>query len=263
MHARIMVAMLLASAGQAWALVSFKSGSITGAGFPEPLVLAPGTVTTNGGSGGGQTGGGLVGSATIQAQNTAGANGAFSVSITGTATHGNDQFGFTGAYTDTEIVLNLTQPMNFTVSNTSTIGVTSINPIVFRSISGSIGGSVTSSGTLAAGDYGIKAVVVAGNQTDFGFFVSGFPGFTGLASGYYASAATNWTMSLTPQSTPCYANCDGNTSPPLLTAGDFVCFLGKFRAGNAYANCDGSTSAPVLGAADFVCYLNKFRAGCP
>ena len=30
-----------------------------------------------------------------------------------------------------------------------------------------------------------------------------------------------------------------------------------------YANCDGSTGAPLLSAADFVCFLAKFRAGCP
>ncbi len=61
----------------------------------------------------------------------------------------------------------------------------------------------------------------------------------------------------------CYPNCDGSTGAPLLGAGDFVCFLSKFRAGDAYANCDGSTVAPTLGAADFVCFLSKFRAGCP
>ncbi len=64
-------------------------------------------------------------------------------------------------------------------------------------------------------------------------------------------------------SATCYANCDGSTNNPLLGASDFVCFLNKFRNGEAYANCDGSTAAPVLSAGDFVCFLNKFRAGCP
>ncbi len=64
-------------------------------------------------------------------------------------------------------------------------------------------------------------------------------------------------------STPCYANCDGNTTAPLLSASDFTCFLTKFRAGDAYANCDGNTTAPLLSASDFTCFLNKFRAGCP
>jgi hypothetical protein len=61
----------------------------------------------------------------------------------------------------------------------------------------------------------------------------------------------------------CYANCDGNTSPPLLSAADFTCFITRFRAGDPYANCDGNTSAPLLSAADFTCFLNSFRAGCP
>ncbi len=63
--------------------------------------------------------------------------------------------------------------------------------------------------------------------------------------------------------TTCYANCEGNQTAPALSAGDFVCFLARFRAGDSYANCDGSTSAPTLAAADFVCFLNAFRAGCP
>jgi hypothetical protein len=61
----------------------------------------------------------------------------------------------------------------------------------------------------------------------------------------------------------CYANCDGSTVQPVLSAADFVCFLNKFRASDPYANCDGSTGSPALSASDFVCFLNKFRAGCP
>ncbi|MBL9031921.1 MAG: hypothetical protein JNM80_09465 [Phycisphaerae bacterium] len=62
---------------------------------------------------------------------------------------------------------------------------------------------------------------------------------------------------------PCYANCDGSTTTPLLNINDFVCFLNTFAAADPYANCDGSTIAPVLNANDFVCYLNRFGAGCP
>lgn len=60
----------------------------------------------------------------------------------------------------------------------------------------------------------------------------------------------------------CYANCDGSTSTPLLTANDFQCFLNEFAAQSAYANCDGSTVAPLLTANDFQCFLNKYAAGC-
>jgi len=61
----------------------------------------------------------------------------------------------------------------------------------------------------------------------------------------------------------CYGNCDSSTIPPVLNAGDFSCFLARFRAGDNYANCDGSTAPPLLNAADFTCFLAKFRAGCP
>jgi murein tripeptide amidase MpaA len=66
-----------------------------------------------------------------------------------------------------------------------------------------------------------------------------------------------------PVTAPCYANCDGSTDSPVLTASDFTCFLAKFRAGDPTANCDGSTTTPELTANDFTCFLNAFRAGCP
>lgn len=68
--------------------------------------------------------------------------------------------------------------------------------------------------------------------------------------------------SFTVQGTSCYANCDGSSATPLLTANDFQCFLNRFASGETYANCDGSTGTPVLTANDFQCFLNKFAAGC-
>jgi hypothetical protein len=66
----------------------------------------------------------------------------------------------------------------------------------------------------------------------------------------------------------CYANCDGSTTPPILNANDFQCFLNAF-AGSlqpgmfpGYANCDNSTAAPILNANDFQCFLNAYAAGC-
>lgn len=61
---------------------------------------------------------------------------------------------------------------------------------------------------------------------------------------------------------PCYANCDGSTTPPVLNVGDFACFLNAFASGESYANCDGSTTPPVLNVSDFSCFLNAFAAGC-
>lgn len=60
----------------------------------------------------------------------------------------------------------------------------------------------------------------------------------------------------------CYANCDGSSGSPLLTANDFQCFLNTFAAGISSANCDASTGTPALTANDFQCFLNKFAAGC-
>jgi hypothetical protein len=60
----------------------------------------------------------------------------------------------------------------------------------------------------------------------------------------------------------CYANCDGSTGSPLLTANDFQCFLNKYAGGDTYANCDGSTGNPLLTANDFQCFLNKYAGGC-
>lgn len=70
------------------------------------------------------------------------------------------------------------------------------------------------------------------------------------------------TLSLGNVTSPCYANCDGSTSTPGLTANDFTCFLNAYATGNSYANCDGSTVPPVLNANDFVCFLSSYAVGC-
>jgi hypothetical protein len=61
---------------------------------------------------------------------------------------------------------------------------------------------------------------------------------------------------------PCYANCDGSSTPPVLNANDFQCFLSRFAARDPYANCDGSTAPPVFTANDFQCFLNSYVRGC-
>jgi photosystem II stability/assembly factor-like uncharacterized protein len=72
-----------------------------------------------------------------------------------------------------------------------------------------------------------------------------------------------WRANLPPLTAPCYANCDGSTTAPVLNVSDFSCFLNKFAAGDPWANCDGSTVPPVLNVSDFTCFLGKFAAGCP
>jgi len=63
--------------------------------------------------------------------------------------------------------------------------------------------------------------------------------------------------------TGCYANCDDSQVEPLLNIADYICFIGRYAAGEAYANCDGSTVPPVLNVADFLCFQNRFAQGCP
>src|SRR6185436_13965192 len=95
------------------------------------------------------------------------------------------------------------------------------------------------------------------------------PGAPGPITGWNASTGTgtgNYTIAFTGAcfvaANACYANCDGSTSNPVLTANDFQCFLNAYAAGDSYANCDGSTNNPVLTANDFQCFLNLFAAGC-
>jgi hypothetical protein len=76
--------------------------------------------------------------------------------------------------------------------------------------------------------------------------------------------------------TGCFANCDGSTTQPVLTANDFQCFQNEyarlaFLDPNTHleeqiysiANCDGSTTVPVLTSNDFQCFLAAYAAGCP
>jgi hypothetical protein len=70
-------------------------------------------------------------------------------------------------------------------------------------------------------------------------------------------------LRFTPSVNPCYANCDGSTTAPVLNVGDFTCFLQRFAAAEPYANCDQSTTAPLLNVGDFTCFLQRFAAGCP
>ncbi len=135
-------------------------------------------------------------------------------------------------------------------------------------------------GTYAASDH-LFIVNNTGNGANSGVFaglpdagnagtpvgaLAGIGGFSEWRIYYHADVATNSLtggndIAIAPNA--CYANCDGSTSAPKLTANDFQCFLNTFAAGNAYANCDGSTTIPVLTANDFQCFLNTFAAGCP
>ena len=60
----------------------------------------------------------------------------------------------------------------------------------------------------------------------------------------------------------CYANCDGSSGSPVLTANDFQCFINLFASASTAANCDGSTGSPMLTANDFQCFINSYAMGC-
>jgi hypothetical protein len=95
---------------------------------------------------------------------------------------------------------------------------------------------------------------------------------SGIDSGMYQVQATNPCGSATgpqinlfvtePPPSPCYANCDNSTIPPILNPNDFQCFLDFYFAGLPYANCDRSSTPPILNINDFQCFLNAFAAGC-
>ncbi len=102
-------------------------------------------------------------------------------------------------------------------------------------------------GNLAGGLYALSGTVGqwdAGKMSGNGFELGG---------GY-------WNM---PDEAPtCYANCDGSTGTPMLTANDFQCFINAYASSSSYANCDGSTGTPALTANDFQCFINSFAGGC-
>ena len=85
-----------------------------------------------------------------------------------------------------------------------------------------------------------------------------------FSPGNFTSQNTDYGMVLsgTIGTTSCYANCDGSTGSPVLTANDFQCFANAFAAGSSSANCDGSTGTPSLTANDFQCFANAYAAGC-
>ena len=72
-------------------------------------------------------------------------------------------------------------------------------------------------------------------------------------------AGTNLVTAYRTAPAACYANCDGSSGSPLLTANDFSCFLNRYANGESYANCDGVGG---LTANDFSCFLNAYAAGC-
>jgi hypothetical protein len=130
--------------------------------------------------------------------------------------------------------------------------------------SGAGGGAVSFSTTPFASDPNANAIRW-GTLYNFRFDAAIAP-VTGSATlGLFApgSPASLTVSGLPVPGASCYANCDGSTTPPILTVNDFVCFQAAFAANDPYANCDGSTTPPILTVNDFVCFQSAFASGCP
>jgi hypothetical protein len=97
----------------------------------------------------------------------------------------------------------------------------------------------------------------AGGRLAFRYFVEE-AGVSGVHSNFIGVD----TLEYTPVAA-CYANCDGSTAVPILNVNDFICFQGKYAAGDPSANCDESTAPPILNVNDFICFQGKYAAGCP
>lgn len=176
---------------------TLTSGSVSGAGFPEPLVQQPKVSTTTKRSGGGSTGGGFGGTASASLD-VGNSNGATNISLTGGATHTNE-FGYTAAYTDAAVVLTLTEAATYSITNLTTTKVnnvsTAFNPVTFESATGFINPFSANRGELSPGTYRLRFGVAAAQPSTFSFSL--------VSTWYNQFNATgckdtnvNWTLSL-------------------------------------------------------------------
>lgn len=176
---------------------TLTSGSVSGAGFPEPLVQQSKVSTTSKRSGGGSTGGGFGGTASASLD-VGNAGGATNVALTGTATHTNE-FGYTAAYTDAAVVLTLTEAATYSITNLSTTKInnvaTAFNPVTFESATGFINAFSATRGELSPGTYRLRFGVAAAQPLTFSF---------SLVSTWYnqfnatgcSNTSVNWTLAL-------------------------------------------------------------------
>lgn len=198
---------------------TLTSGSVSGAGFPEPLVQQPKISTTAKRSGGGSTGGGFGGTASASLD-VGNSNGATNISLTGGATHTNE-FGYTAAYTDAAVVLTLTEAATYTITNLTTTKVnnvsTAFNPVTFESATGFINAFTATRGELSPGTYRLRFGVAAAQPFTFSF---------SLVSTWYnqfnttgcANTNVNWTLTLRK---PCHGDLNSDT---LVDDSDFQSF---------------------------------------
>ncbi|MBX3381714.1 MAG: hypothetical protein KF805_16600 [Phycisphaeraceae bacterium] len=217
---------------------SFTSGSVTGAGFPEPLAQQSPVSTTTKRSGGGSTGGGFGGTAAASVDIVT-SDTETRVAISGTANHISD-LGYTAAYTQQEVVLSLTEAANYSIANLSRTLVsgnsTSFVPVTFQAITGAITTTGSNTGKLAPGTYRVKFGAAAGRDNVFSFSVVSewYNQFTPTGC---ANTVLDWKLTLTK---PCTGDLNGDG---VVDDADFSLFAAAYN---------------ILG-----CGLPGMPAGCP
>ncbi len=184
-----------------------------------------------------------------------GRGGLFSDTMSVTSVAAAGPFVVTSPNTAVSWQAGLAQTVTWNVAGTTAAPINAANVDIALSLDGGVTWPVT----LASGvpNSGSASVVLPNSPTSTARIRV-------MGSGNIFFDISNTNFTITPAvAPPCYANCDGSTDVPVLSANDFSCFLGKFRAGDPGANCDGSTDVPTLSANDFSCFLAAFRAGCP
>jgi hypothetical protein len=174
----------------------FIGGNVRAAGFPDPLDQNGGNfVSLKNGSGGGSTGGGFAGFSTsfIGIDDTEVGS---AISITGAALHFVFD-GYTAAYTAEPLVLALTKPTRFSISDISSTDLGPLRMVTFEPGTGSITESTRSTGTLSAGTYSIRYGVGEGVVNQFGptELTEWFGEYELL---FVTGSNLNWRLELTP-----------------------------------------------------------------
>jgi hypothetical protein len=125
----------------------------------------------------------------------------------------------------------------------------------------------------SGGGFDLSRSVIAGGggtSSGGGFELTGTIGqheAGNMGGGSFSLAGGFWGGASVPPG--CYADCDANA---MLNIDDFLCFINQFSQAQSlppgqqvghYANCNGNTTQPVLTIDDFLCFINEFSQGCP
>lgn len=174
----------------------FVGGRLRAAGFPDPLQQNPANVVTlKSGSGGGSTGGGFAGFAD-SAVSILDSDVDSTVALSGRASHFNFD-GYTAAYTNQPLLLALTKPTRFAITDNSRTNDGPLRMVTFEAMSGAINETAPGVGTLSAGTYSIRYGVGGGKVNQFGPTVL-TEWYGDYGSGQAHGSNLEWSLKLTP-----------------------------------------------------------------